>query len=77
MPFCGTATVIKARRYRSPSTGRTFSLSSAWRLPDCVLEETGWTISWSGDGTTGICKPPFATEAEAQVWADRWNGGER
>jgi hypothetical protein len=33
----------------------------------------GWTIRNHRNGTTGICRPPFATEAEAQAWCDEHN----
>lgn len=73
MPFSGKATVIPSRAYVHPVSGRSFSVFSSWREPGSELVERGFTIAWSGDGTVGTCKPPFATRVEAQEFADKWN----
>ena len=73
MPFCGTASVVESRAYIHPVSGRRFSQFTSWFEPGSELKTLGWTIAWSGDGTVGHCRPPFATKAEAQAYADKWN----
>lgn len=75
MPFQGTATVVESRRFRHPVSGRTFSVFSSWIEPGSELETVGYTISWSGDGTVGTCRPAWVHQAQAQEWADAWNSG--
>lgn len=69
--------VIPSRRWRH-SSGATASPYGAvpWtgapgdRKEDWRLENVGWTIAWD-DGTVGIGRVPFPTQAEAQDWLDR------
>ena len=37
------------------------------------IVQMGWTVRNNRTGTTGICRPPFQTEAEAQAWCDENN----
>jgi hypothetical protein len=49
--------------------GRTFSRFSAGIPKGAELVNKGWTVAHA-DGTRGIGRQPFATEAEAQAWCD-------
>lgn len=60
---------IPHRFYRDPVTGRTFGLATSWKPETAELVTEGWTVEHQ-DGTTGIGRKPFATEAEAQAWCD-------
>lgn len=65
---------IPARRYRHTS-GRTASIygSAPWlseaERAAWTVEVVGWTVAHP-DGTNGLGRVPFATEAEAQAWCD-------
>lgn len=66
--------VIPSRRWRHTS-GRTASpygaapyVSDADKA-DWTLETVGWTVRHP-DGTIGLARPPFGSEAEAQAWVD-------
>lgn len=72
MPFSGNAEVIESKCYRHED-GRMVSLFSSYVPEGFVLTVRGWDIRWTGDGTVGRCKPPFATEAEAIAYATKWN----
>lgn len=64
------AEIIPARRWRNTKTKATASVYGAvpWfteaAKADWEIESTGFTIKWP-DGTVGLGRPPFATEAEA------------
>lgn len=72
MPFAGNAEVIESKCYRH-SDGRSVSLYTSHVPEGFVLTVRGWTIRWTGDGTVGTCKPPFATRGEAEDYARAWN----
>ncbi|UTC28516.1 hypothetical protein GURKE_05140 [Brevundimonas phage vB_BpoS-Gurke] len=61
--------------WRHAVTGRTASIRGAapWTSeadrPHWTREAAGWTVEHP-DGTTGLARPPLATEAEAQAWCD-------
>ncbi len=61
--------VIPYRRWRHPD-GRTASLTGAHPGAGFRVEESGWTIRHP-DGTTGLARMPFESQAEAQAWVDR------
>lgn len=67
-------TPIPSRRWRHPD-GRTASPYSSgpwgqtWEQAGYVLETTGWTVEHP-DGTVGLGRAPFATQADAQAWCD-------
>lgn len=61
-------TVIPHKYYRTPCGGRVSAFSS-YVPPGSTLIENGFTISHP-DGTTGLGRGPFTTEAEAQAWVD-------
>ena len=74
MPFVGAARVVVSNVYTNPafpdrkvSTGGAMPQGEGW-----VVTPNGYSIGWD-DGTRGICKPPFKTQAEAQAWADEYN----
>lgn len=48
---------------------RTFSIATSWKPADAVLVDAGWTVLHP-DGTSGLGRLPFATQAEAQAWCD-------
>ncbi|USN15625.1 hypothetical protein KIKIMORA_05070 [Brevundimonas phage vB_BpoS-Kikimora] len=62
--------------WRHAVTGRTASVRGAapWSSeadkPNWTREPAGWTVEHP-DGTTGLCRMPFTTEAEAQAWCDQ------
>lgn len=70
--------IIKSRRWKHKATGATASLYGAvpWsgapgdRKEDWILEDVGYTIQWE-DGTIGVGRPPFNSEAEAEAWLER------
>jgi hypothetical protein len=74
MPFSGNAEVVESKSWVQDGTGRTASIygckphGEGWSV-----QSRGWDIYWTGDGTVGRCKPPFATEAEAEAFAADWN----
>ena len=71
-------TVIPSRAYRHTSGmfaslhGATPWTSEAGRA-DWTLATRGWTVRNERDGTVGIGRVPWASEAEAQAWADAAN----
>lgn len=73
MPFSGYAEVVESKSYVHPD-GRSVSLFSAHVPAGFVLTPKGWDIAWTGDGTVGRCKAPFATREEAETFAGDWNG---
>jgi hypothetical protein len=60
---------IPARHYHDPVSGTNFSPFTSWKPDTAVLVTVGWTVSHD-DGTTGLGRKPFATQAEAQAWCD-------
>jgi hypothetical protein len=48
---------------------RTFSIHSSFIPAGAVLVDKGWTVEHP-DGTSGLGRAPFATQAEAQAWCD-------
>jgi hypothetical protein len=62
------AKVIESVCYRDQS-GRTFSPYSSYIPPDAERIVRGWTIAHP-DGTVGLGRPAFITQAEAQAWID-------
>lgn len=75
MPFSGYAEVVESKAWVQEGTGATASIygckphGEGWSI-----QPKGWDIAWSGDGTVGRCKPPFATREEAETYAGEWNG---
>ena len=67
-------TVIEARRWVSPSTGRTASIygSAPWTgdKGDWHIEVVGWTIEYNFNGrvTVGNGRVPFKTKDEAEAF---------
>lgn len=59
---------IESKHYRHPD-GRTASLYGAHPGPGFEVVTKGWTIRHP-DGTEGIGRKPFETQAEAQAWID-------
>jgi hypothetical protein len=78
MPFSGNASVIEAKHWKRDD-GHTASPYGAapWTSESerarWHIESTGYSIAWSGDGTTGICRRPFPTRERADSYADAWN----
>lgn len=62
------STVIPHRFYRVPQ-GYSVGLYTSYVPPGSVLVSEGFTVQHP-DGTTGLGRKPFATEAEAQAWCD-------
>lgn len=65
--------VIESRRWRNIKDGRTASIygsvpyQSDAEKAEWTIEVTGWTVKHP-DGTTGLGRPPFETQAEALAW---------
>ena len=59
---------IPYRFYRGLD-GTTYGLATSWKPANAELVTEGWTVEHQ-DGTTGLGRKPFATEAEAQDWCD-------
>jgi len=72
MPFSGFAEVTESRHYKH-ADGRTASVYGAHPGHGFEVVPSGWDIYWTGDGTVGRCKPPFATKEEADEFAVAWN----
>lgn len=60
--------VVPYKVYVAPN-GKQFSLYSSYIPEGSVLVEKGYTINHP-DGTNGLGRAPFETEAEAQAWVD-------
>lgn len=74
MPFSGKAKVVVAKRWVNNVTGATASVHGSLPVGDgWEVQDHGFDIFWSGDGTIGRGKPVFETKAEAQGFADGWN----
>lgn len=62
--------VIPSRAYVQAGTGRTASIYGSLPTGDgWTIQTTGWTVKHP-DGTIGLARKPFETEAEAQAWVD-------
>jgi hypothetical protein len=60
---------IPYKFYSHPETGGTFSVYTSWKPEGCLLITKGWTVTHP-DGTEGLGRKAFETEAEAQAWCD-------
>lgn len=65
---------IPCRFWKHKKTGATVSIFSIPYVTeagkaDWEIVEKGWTVKHP-DGTTGLARKPFDTEAEAQAWCD-------
>lgn len=56
-------------RFYQDLQGRTYSPFSSFIPPGAEEVVKGWTVQHQ-DGTTGIGRAPFETEADAQAWCD-------
>ena len=71
--------VIESRVWRHKVTGRKVSIYGAlpfWGDSDKESWEIvpqGWTVRNLKDGTVGIGRVPWKTQADAQAWADKAN----
>ena len=75
----GSGEVVPSRRWKhrngataSPYGAVPWTGAPGNRKEDWSKETVGWTIQW-GDGTVGIGRQPFKTQAEAQAWLNKEN----
>lgn len=74
MPFSGYAEVIESHSWVQEGTNARASIYGCKPLGEgWSVQPNGWDIAWTGDGTVGRCKPPFATKEEADAFAKEWN----
>lgn len=60
--------VVPHKFYETPD-GMRYSLFTSWKPAEAVLVTKGYTIAHP-DGTYGLGRQPFETEAEAQAWVN-------
>lgn len=77
MPFCGYAVPVATQAWEmtNPHTRHVHRISvSTSHVPEGYsLVKTGYDVEWTGDGTTGRGKEPFASLEEAIEFARLWN----
>jgi hypothetical protein len=67
--------VIESRHLRCKCHGKTYGLITAlphgtWEDFEVVMD--GWTVRNPFTNQTGVGRPPWATQAEAQAYADKY-----
>lgn len=73
MPFSGNAEVVESKAWVHESGAMASIYGCKPHGDGWEVKARGFDIYWTGDGTVGRCKPPFATKEEADAYADDWN----
>jgi hypothetical protein len=65
--------VVESKVLKHKVTGKIISIYSAvTSADDWEVVTTGWTVHNPYTNQTGVGRPPWATQAEAQAYADKY-----